>query len=103
MILFGSFPFSSINILKCGNSVSRFDNIFLGQGRGVWSVTKNQLFSLRDTAMQLRSQRPLHARRWTKKNNLKKMEGQGGGEAQGVADPQKKYFLGGPTKHNKHP
>jgi hypothetical protein len=51
MILFGSFPFSSINILKCGNSVSRFDNIFLGQGRGVWSVTKNQLFSLRDTAI----------------------------------------------------
>jgi hypothetical protein len=54
--------------------------------------------------MQLRSQRPLHARRcrssrltrwWTKKNNLKKMEGQGGGEAQGVADPQKKIFFWG--------
>jgi hypothetical protein len=29
-------------------------------------------------------------RRWTKKNNRKKMEGRGGGEAQGVADPKKK-------------
>jgi hypothetical protein len=29
-------------------------------GRGVWPVTKNQLFSLRDSAMQLRSQRPLN-------------------------------------------
>jgi hypothetical protein len=60
------------------------------------------LFSLRDTAMRLKSQRPLHiacarrcrsyrlARWWTKKNNRKKMEGQGGEEAQGVADPPKK-------------
>jgi hypothetical protein len=36
-------------ILECNKS-----------GHGVLSVTKKQLFSLRDTAMQLRSQRPLH-------------------------------------------
>jgi hypothetical protein len=58
--------------------------------------------SLRDTAMRLGSQRPLLVQGVAghpgeqgggpKKNNhkkIKKMEGQGGGEAQGVADPPK--------------
>jgi hypothetical protein len=64
---------------------------------------KNQFFSLRETVMQLRSQGPLHVQGYAghpdlqggvpKKNNWEKMEGQGRGEPQGVADsppPKKK-------------
>jgi hypothetical protein len=60
---------------------------------------KNQLFSLRDTALQLRSQRPLQVQGDTghpankvvdPKRIIGKNGGQGGGEAQGVADPPPK-------------
>jgi hypothetical protein len=71
----------------------------LSERHGVWSVTKKPLFSLREAAMQLRSQRPLHVQGdaghpgqrggGPKKNNWKKMKGRGVGEAQWVADPKK--------------
>jgi hypothetical protein len=55
----------------------------------------NQLFSLRETAMQLRSHvqgnadHPGSQGGGPQKEQSEKMEGRGGGEAQGVADPKK--------------
>jgi hypothetical protein len=60
---------------------------------------KNQLFSLRETALWLRSQRSFACARrcrsswltgwWIRNRIIWKIEGRGGGEAQGVTDPPK--------------